>query len=69
MKTLKYIIILLILTFTLSSCEDFNTELDNPFTEDPTPQQTVSEQTSKQIFKNWFNTVGAYNGLLDLHWS
>jgi len=62
MKTLKYIIILLILTFTLSSCEDFNTELDNPFTEDPTPQQTVSEQTSKQIFKNWFNTVGAYNG-------
>jgi hypothetical protein len=59
-KLIKITLILFVLF--LSSCEDFDTELDKEFTEDPTPSEVVSEETAKQIYHGWFQTVNNYDG-------
>lgn len=61
MKKLNLIIVLSIM-YIFSSCEDFSTDLDKNFSEDPTPLQIVSEATSKKIYQNWYNTINDYEG-------
>lgn len=40
-----------------TSCEDFSTDLEPAFEQDPTPQEAVTENTAKGIFKGWYQTV------------
>ena len=60
----KYNLLLLFIGFgfIFTSCEDLSTNLDTQFAEDPTPAETVSENTAKNIFRGWYNTVNAYEG-------
>ena len=57
----KIIFIALAMLFFIS-CEDFDTNLDKDFNEDPTPTEVVSEATAKQIFHGWYQTVNSYDG-------
>ena len=44
------------------SCEDFDTDLNQEFHQDPTPTEVVSEATAQQIYHGWYNTVNSFDG-------
>ncbi len=61
MKKLNFLT-LISLFFIFSSCEDFETNLEKPFDEDPSSTQIVSEATASKLFENLYITIGNYSG-------
>ncbi len=51
-----------LLAMMFFSCDDFNTDLEVPYVENPTREQLGTESTANKLFHNWYNTVDNYNG-------
>ncbi len=60
MKNIKYILTVLFLSFAITSCEDFNTDLDVDNVEDPNSNQLGTEATAGKLFQNWYVSNNAY---------
>jgi starch-binding outer membrane protein, SusD/RagB family len=60
MKNIKYLLVILFLSFATISCEDFNTDLDVINVEDPNSTQLGTENTASKLFQNWYTTVNNY---------
>lgn len=44
------------------SCDDFDTDLEVPYVENPSREQLGTESTADKLFQNWYNTINNYNG-------
>ncbi len=62
MKKILLITAIFGLGMTFQSCDDFSTDLEPSFNEDPTPSEIVNEATAEQLIRGWYNTVNAYGG-------
>lgn len=60
MKNIKYLLVVLFLSLAITSCEDFNTDLDVDNVEDPNSKQLGTEATAGKLFQNWYVSVNAY---------
>jgi len=60
MKNTKYLFLVLFLSFAVTSCEDFSTDLSVDNVEDPTSGQLGTEATASKLFQNWYNSANAY---------
>jgi len=60
MKTIKYLLTVVLLSFAMTSCEDFSTELDVNNVEDPNSAQLGTEATAAKLFQNWYFSVNTY---------
>lgn len=61
MKKIK-LTFLAALALMFFSCDDFETDLDVPFIEDPNSEQLGIEATADKLFQNFYNVANGYDG-------
>jgi hypothetical protein len=61
MKTIKYLLTVVLFSVAVTSCTDINADLDVKNIEDPNSAQLGTEATASKLFQNWYFSANTYS--------